>query len=140
MKSLKLSKKGKAFYEIIKDLRLPSYTISKELHEIFLTDKYPFPEEKFTAYAKIRKRYKISYKCKKLRRDILNAYRDIIPSNLIRLDGRIKNNYIKAMGESELSFLITSLVEIENDNEKYFDLLEGMCISFVTKKHYSKKK
>ena len=132
----KLSKEGKLFLEKIVALRIPYYDVEKAMSKIFFSQdgsdsKLDRCEEVILQYRPLTR-----FRPKKLRVEITNFYRHLVPTSAIRSDGKLKNNFMRQINHPELSYLLNELNEIREGNRRFLDIFESMSFSYyLSTKH-----
>jgi len=123
----KLSKNGKLFLEKIEELDIPIGSISEQMCNIFFSEdssvvKFNKCQELILKY---KPRYK--YRAKKLKIEIVKFYRYLLPIEAVRSDGRLKNNYLTNLKDSEIDFLLDKLKRTSTASRIFFSGFEMMC-------------
>ena len=124
----KLSKEGKLFLEKIEELRIPRYDVQKAMSKIYFSQDGP--DSKLNRCEEVILQYRplTRFRPKKLRVEITNFYRHLVPKRAIRSDGKLKNNFLSLINHPELSYLLKELNEIRESNRRFLDIFESMSL------------
>lgn len=127
MRKPRLSKNGERLLKEVKLLKFDDYDAVKQLAKMCFSDNNL--QDRRAEFLSFRIQYEsLEGKYEKMLRRMIEAYKDKIPGECWRSDGKLKNNWFNNVKDLELFYLIKTLRSVRKANLEFTSFLFAVAL------------